>query len=956
MADFSPILSTTDYRILVENQTDLIVKVDLEGRFLYVSPSYCQVFGVSAEMLLGKTFMPLVHDEDRKSTADAVASLFQPPHHAYMEQRAMTASGWRWLAWQDTLLFDGKGKPLAIIGLGRDITESKKMEQELRALNEKLEQTVEFRTQELNATNQQLTALNEELSAINEELNSLNQALQHSNQQLEEEVAARQENEEKLLLRGYQYHAATRLLVQPVEKTDTLLQMILRDALTLVQAPEGYIGLLNEQEDAFIIHYAIGNLTKDIGVSQEIHSGLRGIVFATGETQWVSDYRVFPGRLTKPGIDAITTLISIPLKRGKKVIGVFAVFWSDEVHVITNEERDILQQYSYLASVALERFEVQLQIRRQNELLRTLAEMTAAVIAQTDLESFYQSILEKICQLCKIEHGFVLQFEKKQGLMRIISARGRYETMRGDLLPLAGIARKVFESGKLLYINDYQVWPEQLSDPRFRELSVSVQAPLSVDGEVIGSVGLSAFGEAVQLGEEQLEVVEQLARIASIALKNALLHEKTKKMATVDLLTDLPNRTALAEKLELEMERVRNDEVMGALLYIDLDDLKLVNDNYGHSAGDLVIRTAGHLVVENVAAGDFVARIGGDEFIVILSGQQNRQIASEVAEKLVMALNRDYEVAENHVRLTASIGIALYPEDGANSEELLKNADVAMYAAKNSGKDRWCFYQSRISDEAYSRMILLNSLRRALDREEFTLCFQPQVSCSRRRIVGFEALLRWNSSEHGPISPVRFIPLAEQSGLILPIGRYVLAEACRFAARLKALGYPSLRVAVNLSPRQLIDSDIVEEVRQAITVARIDSGQLEIEVTENVLMESLDEAIHKLSALQKLGACLALDDFGTGYSSLTYLRRLPVETLKIDKSFIDPIIEDESQERFVRFIIEMAHSLNLQVVAEGVEQKNQVSRLERLGCDVIQGYVYSRPLPEDEAVRLLQNW
>jgi EAL domain-containing protein (putative c-di-GMP-specific phosphodiesterase class I) len=279
-----------------------------------------------------------------------------------------------------------------------------------------------------------------------------------------------------------------------------------------------------------------------------------------------------------------------------------------------------------------------------------------------------------------------------------------------------------------------------------------------------------------------------------------------------------------------------------------------------------------------------------------------------------------------------------------------------MYAAKNAGKNCWCFYESHIGEESYSRMMLTNSLRRALERKELSVHYQAQVSCDKRRIVGFEALLRWNSPEHGVVSPVRFIPLAEQSNMIQPIGYYVLSQACLFIHRLKELGYPSLRVAVNISPRQLAADDFVDIVRKSIEDHEIEASQLELEVTENVLIESVEDSTRKLLALKDLGVYLALDDFGTGYSSLTYLRHLPVNTLKIDKSFIDPIHDDASQERFVRFIIEMAHSLNLQVVAEGVEEKNQVIKLERLGCDIIQGYVYSRPSPAGEALALLQNF
>jgi diguanylate cyclase (GGDEF)-like protein len=517
------------------------------------------------------------------------------------------------------------------------------------------------------------------------------------------------------------------------------------------------------------------------------------------------------------------------------------------------------------------------------------------------------------------------------------------------------MAAHVIKSGEVFHLEDYRVWPERIQAPFFNEISTVVQAPLTVDEKTIGVIGMAAFDKRVPIDTEKLPLLDEFAKVASIALKNALLHQDAVALAYHDILTGLPNRAGLIVRLENEMKRAQLGEICGAVMFIDLDDLKMVNDNFGHSFGDTVIVTAGRYITEALGPDTFVARIGGDEFVVILSGERSREKAAEIAEKLIRLLSQDYAVSGDRVHLSASLGVALYPEDGDNVEEILKKADNAMYAAKNTGKDCWRFYETHIGDESYARMALTNSLRRALDRNELSLHFQPQVSCGRRQIVGFEALLRWNSPEHGCVPPARFIPFAEQSSLINTIGHHVLAEACRFIHELKRSGYPHLRVAVNVSPRQLAAEDFVEVVRQCIIEHGIEANQLELEVTENVFIESMEDSIQKLRALKHMGVFLALDDFGTGYSSLTYLRQLPAHTLKIDKTFIDKILGEASQERFIQYIIEMAHFLKMQVVAEGVEEILQVTKLEELGCDIIQGFVYSRPVCRDDAMQLLDK-
>ncbi|MBP2663207.1 MAG: hypothetical protein H6Q71_1155 [Firmicutes bacterium] len=429
--------------------------------------------------------------------------------------------------------------------------------------------------------------------------------------------------------------------------------------------------------------------------------------------------------------------------------------------------------------------------------------------------------------------------------------------------------------------------------------------------------------------------------------------EIIRHMAYFDSLTGLPNRHHLNEWLNTEMEQTREGSASGFVLFIDLDDLKMVNDTYGHTYGDEIIIAAGSRIVAGVGEDAFVARLGGDEFVVILHAKNNRGQIDEIVYRINKALGKKHEIFGTYFHMTASVGIAAYPADGDTTEEIIKNADNAMYAAKRDGKNCWRFYAEAMQTEAYEKMRLTNGLRYALELGELSLAYQPQIVTAEGTVVGFEALLRWNSSEHGAVAPIQFIPLAEQSGLIHVIGKWVLHEACRFARRLANQGWVGIHVAVNISSKQLAAADFIDIVRNAVKAAGIQPHQLELEITESLLMTSLEDATSKLAQLKALGVRLSLDDFGTGYSSLTYLRNLPVETLKIDKSFIDMITTDAYGAKIIGSIIDMAHTLNMTVVAEGVETEQQLVYLASNGCDRIQGYIFSRPIPEPEAIKFL---
>lgn len=448
------------------------------------------------------------------------------------------------------------------------------------------------------------------------------------------------------------------------------------------------------------------------------------------------------------------------------------------------------------------------------------------------------------------------------------------------------------------------------------------------------------------------EIIERQASQEALLEKNKLIHS----MAFFDSLTGLANRAHFNERLEADMKKARAGKQRGVIFSLDLDDLKMVNDTFGHNYGDALILTAGSRIVKAVGLDAFVARIGGDEFVVLLSGEDSQTHVEMLANRLLTVLCEEVEVMGTQFHLSASIGIALYPQDGTQPEELFKNADNALYTAKNSGKHCWRQYEPAMQAEAYNTILLSNSLRHAIERNEFLVYYQPQINLLDGRVTGFEALLRWNSSEHGFVSPARFIPMAEQSGVIHAIGKWVLHEACQFAHTLHEQGWNHLQIAVNVSPHQLCSQHFLDIIRETLRKTAIAPQQLELEITENVLIASLEDSTNKLKELEDIGITLALDDFGTGYSSLTYLQRLPMNTLKIDKSFIDRILSDGADKPIVETIIQLAHGMDMVVVAEGVETAEQLDYLRRCHCDKLQGYLISRPLPQAAALQFLQTY
>ncbi|MBT3360708.1 MAG: EAL domain-containing protein [Rhodospirillales bacterium] len=432
--------------------------------------------------------------------------------------------------------------------------------------------------------------------------------------------------------------------------------------------------------------------------------------------------------------------------------------------------------------------------------------------------------------------------------------------------------------------------------------------------------------------------------------------EQLLQQMNYDNVTDLPNRVLGLDRLTQALARSHRNNTTVALLFIDLDRFKNVNDTLGHSAGDRLLKEAGLRLCECIRGGDTVARLGGDEFTIILPDLQSPNNAEHVAEKVHSAFTQPFFIEGQELFVTASIGITVYPMDADAPHALMQNADAAMYQAKELGKNQTRFFTRELNEQALERVKIENHLRRAIERDEFSLHYQPIAELRSGRLVGAEALLRWHNDELGNVPPSLFIPQAEDAGLISSIGEWVLEDVCRQHAKWRDKSGPPIRISVNVSSRQFREGALVDTIKRASREHGVPWENLELEITEGLLMDDLPESKVTFRELNAMGMRFSLDDFGTGYSSLNYLKRFPVRSLKIDRSFIQGVIDIPDDAVLVQAIINMAHSMKLEVVAEGVETRDQLDFVRQNGCDLVQGYFFSKPIPADQFFELMTDW
>ncbi|MDO9227873.1 MAG: EAL domain-containing protein [Pseudomonadota bacterium] len=651
------------------------------------------------------------------------------------------------------------------------------------------------------------------------------------------------------------------------------------------------------------------------GLEPAVGQGSCGTSAASGETVIVADIASHPywanyAQLAERA--GLRACWSIPFKdESDQVIGTFGIYYAQPRSPL-QAELDLIGEFARIAGLAVARVRADTNLRQA----AAVFENTREGVVITDLTP---SILTVNCA-----YTAITGYEAAEVLGRNPSL---LKSGRQDEAFYQALWANVRETGHW----QGEIWNRRKNGEIFPQL---LTISTVYDGEGLPSHYVGVMTDISQLKQSE-------ARL--------------EHLAHYDPLTDLPNRLLLQSRLEHALERAERHQQQLAVLFLDLDRFKNVNDSLGHPVGDELLEALARRLSERLREDDTLGRLGGDEFLVLLENLGRAEEAAGVAQTLLQLLDQPFSLPSGHeVYVGASIGISLYPGDGATVTELIKNADVAMFQSKEQGRNTASFYTPTLTVAANERLGMESRLRRALVNGEFVLHYQPQLDAQSGALIGCEALVRWNSPDEGMISPLRFIPLAEETGLIVPLGEWVLRTACAQAKAWRDAGMPPLLMAVNLSGRQLQQRDIVLRVAAVLEETGLPADHLKLELTESMIMGRGEQAVELLHALKALGLFLSIDDFGTGYSSLAYLKRFPIDELKIDQGFVRDIPHDLNDMEIAAAIIAMARNLNLKVMAEGVETQEQLDFLRRQGCHAYQGYLFSRPVPADEFTRLLK--
>ena len=773
------------------------------------------------------------------------------------------------------------------------------------------------------------------------------------------------------------------------------LQTLFREVVEAIAEAFGYT-----QISLYLIEDGLLKMQHQVGYDHVVPAipldlGVAGRVASTGKPALLENVANDSDFIA--AIGGVVSEVCVPLFDQEKVVGVLNVESTQGVSLGEADLRLMMALAQHInvvitrARLYTEARSSEARLLRQNEELALLHETTLGLINRLDLNSLLEAIVSRAAALMGTPNGYVYVTEPEEGGMVARVGTGIFDDLVGTRLKYGeGVSGLIWKTGEPMAVHDYSNYPNRLQG--WEQVRTVVGVPLRSGDEIVGVLGLAYLDDKKVVGEEETALLGRFAYLASLALENARLYEAAQQelverkvleeriayQAFHDALTGLPNRALFMDRLEHALARKERQHGALAVLFLDLDDFKVINDSLGHKAGDLLLSEVGQRLKACVRPGDTVARLGGDEFTLLLEDLDSMQDAELVAERIAAQLKAPFDLDGHTVFVTTSLGIAFDSAFSAGPDALLRDADVAMYAAKNSGKSRHAVFDVGMNARAWLRLEMEIELRRALERGEFVVHYQPVVCLETGRVEEVEALVRWQHPVRGLVLPGEFIPVAEETGLIIPIGEWVLREACKqmrewqrsviggrwsvttgqlHAAPEQEPAAVSRRLAlsVNLSVRQLKQSDLVERIAGILTETGLHPGDLKLEITESVALEDSEATLSMLGELHELGVKLAIDDFGTGYSALSYLKRFPVDTLKIDRSFMVDLGSDLENTAIVRAVIAFAQTLNLSVTAEGIETVEQLEHLRTLGCDCGQGYLFARPLPCTELERILQS-
>ncbi|HEX9434237.1 MAG TPA: EAL domain-containing protein [Burkholderiales bacterium] len=892
--------SEAKFRTLIEQAADGIFVTDSQGQFLLANSRYCEMLGYSEEELLSMNVADTFPEAERAQALQRIPQLQETKNRLY--ERRMHR--------KDSSSFPAEISVRAIgdgthQGIARDITARKAAEDRIKRLNR--------------------------VYAVLSHINSL--------------------------------------LVRMRDR-DELFREASRIAVELGEFRMAWIGVVDP--DAGIVKpVAVAGDVRDFFASAPMAvlantpggHGLSGRAVREMKPMVSNDVKHDPQRLMRKELDerGINSLAVIPLIVGGEAIGVLALYAGD-VGFFDDEEMKLLSEVASNIAFALEHIDKEEKVKRLTRVHAVLSGINALIVRVRDRDELFREACHIAIKQGQFRMAWIGLLDHEIARVKPLASDG---DVRGffDTSPLAtkqakptgkGLAWRAVEEKRPMISNDIQRDPNTSMKKECEERGIHslVMLPLIVGGEGIGVLALYA-AETGFFDDDEMKLLVELAGDVSFALDHLQKAEKLNYLAYYDELTGVANRALLEQRLAQQISGAERDGRRFALLKVDLDRFRVINDSLGRPGGDALLKKVSERLVHAVPDANDVARIGADRFVILVADiKQEDELARLIRHILKASFTEAFQINDVELRVSAKIGAALYPDNGSDVDSLFKNAEAALKKAKQTGEP-YLFYEQQMSERVAEKLSLENKLRQAIEKEEFVLYYQPKVDLETRAVVGVEALIRWQSPDKGLVPPLHFIPLLEETGLILQVGEWALKRAARDHRGWVEQKLKAPRVAVNVSAIQLRQRDFVRVVEEAI-IDGVAPTAIDLEITESLVMEDIKGNIEKLKAVRALGVQIAVDDFGTGYSSLGYLAQLPVQALKIDRSFIIKMGEDPNAMTLVSTIISLAHSLRLKVVAEGVETEDQAKFLRLLRCDEMQGYLFSKPVPAEQLIALLK--
>ncbi len=981
--------SEEKYRTILENIEDGYVELDLHGNFIFFNEALCRIQGYTRDELMKLNYRDLMDEENAKKIYGKYNKVYTTGEsEKEVPYEITTKNGLRrYLETSITPMNDASGRIFAFRGLVRDRTESRQAEEALQKSEERYRTILENMQEayyEIDLTGK-FTFVNDavcrHLGYTREELIGAN------NRQFQDETTAKKMYQ--IFIDVYKTGKPVKAIESEYIRKDgtkgtyELSVSLLRDA---TGKPNGFRGVSRDiterkqYEEELALLRAAMDVSKDMvflvdrttmrflyvndaarrltGYTREDFIKLSpqdmlGVDRKTLEQAYDEAIAAAPAGViiemksrTKDGTRTITELHRNALQFGNR--------W-----VITTNMHDISQRWLAEQSVLL-----------LGRMFAALSATNETILHAKSPEELYQRVCDAAVDGGKFITTGILLFDPQTTWVRVAAASGAgMASLRKARISLdetipegKGLVATAFRTGKPCISSDHLNDPASLTlNEDAKKIGAVAVIPLIRDDKSIGALIFYA-SEKRAFDGEIVKLLERMAENVVFALDNFEHEAKRKRaeeqiqyMATHDALTGLPNRLMFSQLLNHAIQSAHRHQRQLAVLFIDLDRFKTINDTLGHEAGDQLLQEIAARMKQALRAADVVGRLGGDEFVILIEEISDSGQVATVAHKILSTAIKPMVLLGEECRVTASIGISIYPKDGDDEQSLVKNADIAMYLAKEEGKNNYQFYSKDIQSKSIERLSIETNLRFALERNELSLHYQAKVDFKTNAITGVEALLRWQNPYLGSVTPTQFIPIAEESGLIIPIGRWVMRTACAQNVAWQEQGLPPICMAVNLSLRQLTDNNLLDDIRTALSDSGMASNLLELEITESMVMHNPARIVAVLAKIKNLGVRLAIDDFGTGYSSLAQIKHFPIDTLKVDRSFIRNIPQDSEDKAITEAIIAMGKTLSLTVVAEGVETLDQMSFLRDHSCDEMQGYYFSKPIAPEQFAELLRK-